>query len=379
MSANDAHQARQATYTLLQKWSRSPSPKLTAPLVNALADLYTAESRGKDAAAGETLAKLICTLVPKMSDADRVALAVRLAVFPAFSHDVIVRLAHDDLADVAVPVIERSEVLNDMDLYDIAGMLLPERTIAIARRHSLTADVTDALARLGDVDTMRTMTGNHGARFSSATFRLIAERAKTDPLLQTELAGRADVPHAIACVIAPFMPEALRSKVLPVDENLPSSLLESLTQITAKADYGRPTNADKRAAYELRGEIETSIITLDKAVGQIAASKKPGAVVALLAGLARLSERRIAAFLAHRDGARLATVCRGLGVSEQSYAGIIALRADHLGLDANHIKAETNYFSRLDLARAEQTLAGLQTADAAPKGTNRGPRRVAGA
>jgi len=76
----------------------------------------------------------------------REVLAQELKNRPDAPRDVVLALAHDLAATVAVPILEYSPLLGDADLVEIiANGQLQERLAAIAKRPSVSGDVADAI------------------------------------------------------------------------------------------------------------------------------------------------------------------------------------------------------------------------------------------
>src|SRR5262245_20876297 len=84
-------------------------------------------------------------LVADIEKSARVALAERLASIPNAPPKVIRKLAADDSIEVARPVLEQSEQLDNVSLVENAKAKSQEHLLAITRRKSLAETVTDVL------------------------------------------------------------------------------------------------------------------------------------------------------------------------------------------------------------------------------------------
>lgn len=110
---------------------------------------------------------------------------------------VIGRLSRDDDILIAGPVLEKSKVLSDGDLADVARSKSQAHLLAIAVRERLSESVTDILVDRGDRKVAHRVAGNQGARFSPQGFERISGRAEIDEELAEAVAGRPDLPQEL--------------------------------------------------------------------------------------------------------------------------------------------------------------------------------------
>jgi uncharacterized protein (DUF2336 family) len=81
------------------------------------------------------------------------------------------RLAFDDDATVAAPVLLKSAILAEADLAEIAASRGQGHLLAIAGRKALGEVLTDILLARGDSNVFRELANNGSARLSAAGFR----------------------------------------------------------------------------------------------------------------------------------------------------------------------------------------------------------------
>ena len=89
-----------------------------------------------------------------------------------FPHDIVMVLAKD-VPEVAVPIIEKSPVLTDVDLTDIVASMELDHQLAVARRKGLTGAVSEALAETEEQLVVETLTRNRGASIAPITYHKI--------------------------------------------------------------------------------------------------------------------------------------------------------------------------------------------------------------
>lgn len=150
---------------------------------------------------------VIGVLIEKAPDAALAELSAKLAPIGKAPTNVVACLAqHDDIA-VAAPVLEKSTVLTDQTLAEIAGTKSERHLAAIAARTQIGETVTDILVERSHSAVACDMTTNPGACFSALGFVKLINRAKTDKALAAAIAGRTDVPSELE----PFLKLALAS------------------------------------------------------------------------------------------------------------------------------------------------------------------------
>lgn len=124
----------------------------------------------------------------------RIELSERMADIGNAPRGVVRDLALDADINVAGPVLERSNRLQDDDLVEVARAKGQDHLLALSRRATLSERVTDILVDRGDQVVVRSVAGNEGARFSDRGFTQLMDRAREDESLQTVLRTRQDIP-----------------------------------------------------------------------------------------------------------------------------------------------------------------------------------------
>lgn len=165
-------------------------------ILRRMTSLFTDEAARLDETQVAAFDEVILRLSRDIETRARVELSERLADVANAPRQVVRRLAFDDAVEVAGPVLERSERLDEGDLVQIAKERGQGHLYALSRRATLSERVTDMIVIRGDETVVRSVAGNGGARFSGGGFSVLTERAKEDETLQTTLAKRRDVPPA---------------------------------------------------------------------------------------------------------------------------------------------------------------------------------------
>lgn len=151
----------------------------------------------------------------------RQALSETLKESPDLPHDVAKALA-GDVAEVALPVIEFSEVLTAEDLVEIIEGREEERQTAVARRRDVSAPVADALVDHGNERVVATLVANDGADIGEITFGRVLERFGDSDAVKTPLVQRTKLPVKIAEKLVTMVSASLRDHLVTHHELPPS-------------------------------------------------------------------------------------------------------------------------------------------------------------
>lgn len=123
-----------------------------------------------------------------------IELGQKLAATDGAPVNIIHRLSNDDDIAVAGLVLQRSNVLRDGDLVEVAKTKSQNHLLAIAGRARITVVVTDVLINRGNTAVIRKVTGNAGASLSDVSFCKLVDAANGDKQLAAIMAKRPDLP-----------------------------------------------------------------------------------------------------------------------------------------------------------------------------------------
>jgi uncharacterized protein (DUF2336 family) len=142
-----------------------------------------------------TFGEVIGRLSEEIELAARAQLASRMAQFGRAPTNIIHKLAFDDAIEVAGPVLTHSERLDSDILVANAETKGQPHLLAISKRKSLDAVVTDVLVVRGNQEVVNSVASNQGARFSGFGFLHMIKRAEGDSILAEQLGLRTDIPR----------------------------------------------------------------------------------------------------------------------------------------------------------------------------------------
>jgi len=161
-----------------------------------LADLFLVDAAAYSDDQVEVFDDVMCRLIDKADRRTLAELSNRLAHIHNAPVRVVATLARNlDLA-VAGPLLEKSNVLTDADLVEIADREKKDPTALslIAARVQLSEAVTDVLVRRGNVGLARKLIDRSDVPLSESSFARLVTSVENDKDLATAIAKREDLP-----------------------------------------------------------------------------------------------------------------------------------------------------------------------------------------
>ncbi len=170
----------------------------------------------------------------------REALAVNLKENPNVPHDVALTLA-GDVDQVALPVLQFSEILSDADLVQIVRSQGAAKQKAIAARPKVSAVVADAIVDGADKEAVVTLVSNEGAEITETSFEKVIDKFGEDEAVQAPMVKRSALPVTIVERLVHRVSENLREHLLTHHEMPPSIAADLILQARERATIGLST------------------------------------------------------------------------------------------------------------------------------------------
>ena len=164
----------------------------------------------------------------------RTALSESLKANPEIPHDVAVQLAHD-VEEVALPMIEFSEVLNDEDLAEIVQSQSADYQIAVAKRPIVSETVSEALANTRNEKVVATLVANEGAKIAERTMNRVLDDFGNSETVNKPLALRQELPITVAERLVALVSDNIRTHILTHHELTANSAADLVLQAREKA------------------------------------------------------------------------------------------------------------------------------------------------
>ncbi len=139
----------------------------------------------------------------------REALATNLKSAKTLPRGVAMALA-GDIDQVALPILEYSEVLSDEDLIALVRQSSESKNTAIARRSNLNESVAEALVDTNNVHVVETLVANESAALSEKVLDKVVERYGDNERIHAPLVQRPQLPLTVAERLVAKVSDALR-------------------------------------------------------------------------------------------------------------------------------------------------------------------------
>lgn len=202
-------------YTLtdedIQKLIKSPFEK-KIDITKKIADYY--QNGGFNQEQMLAAAQIFGTLVKDTEVKIRKTLAEAIKENPDIPKEIVLALAND-VQEVALPVLEFSEVLSDADLIEIVSSSADvEKLKSISRRKEVSEDVAGALIETKVDTVVGELLQNEGARLSEEGFERIVESFGDREDIMGAMIGREVLPVTVVENLAAKISETIYNKLL---------------------------------------------------------------------------------------------------------------------------------------------------------------------
>ena len=248
-------------------------------------------------------------------------LAERLASEPTAPRELITTLANDDI-EVAHPVLERSDVLQDEELIEIIHHRTLQHQLVIAMRRSVSENVSAALVETGNGDVIEKLLGNRDARISRATMEYVVEESKRIDRYQNPLLGRPDLSGELASRMYWWVSAALRTHILERFELDATTLDEAIARTVESAI---DDDVQEHKAVELARRLNAAKAIDSRLLIKSLRKGEVSLFEALFAELVELPAQLVRRFIFEPGGESLAIASRAVDIDKGDFASIFLL------------------------------------------------------
>ena len=321
-----------------------------AEALRRVTDLFLLQAEALDDEQRDLFDAVILRLAKAIEIGPRVALAERLAPVSCAPSGIVMFLAQDDIP-VARPILSLSPRLDDQSLLAVVVGRGSDHRRAICDRASLSTLVTDVLVAEGDARVHRALAGHEGARLSQAGMATLLHHARTDPDLQTLLAGRSDRPRLGARDLIEIARDFAGSRVA-------TSLAASHRPAPVVVEVGPVSEVAALTPAPPAELAPTQLATESDVAGLAEAGRLPDTVAALsvMTGLPGASVARV---FADRDSDLLIVIGKARGWSWRTVRALLTLRDPSL-TERHHFRVAAATYSALSTTTARRALQVLK-------------------
>jgi len=135
--------------------------------------------------------------------------------------------AMDDKIEVAAPVLKHSRVLTEETLLKVIQNKSQDHMMAVTGRPEISTVVSHALVERGNDAVVGALLANDNASIAPETFDIVGQRAETNPVLQSPMVGRRDVPLEMLNHMYHQVEAKVRREIMEKFSHVPAEEVES--------------------------------------------------------------------------------------------------------------------------------------------------------
>ncbi len=213
-----------------------------AEILKAVTDLFVLGSGKFSEDQVELFDNVMAKLMENIERAARAQFGSRISTLPDAPRNVVRVLASDPAIEVAGPVLQHSERLDQDALVENAKTQSQAHLLAISGRKFLLEAVTDILVDRGNQAVVSSTAKNGGARFSDFGFSILVTKAHDDGDLALCVWSRPDIPRQNLIKLFVDASEAVKNQLVEADprraELIKSMVGRAADTIQSKARAG---------------------------------------------------------------------------------------------------------------------------------------------
>jgi uncharacterized protein (DUF2336 family) len=281
----------------------------------------------------------------------RALLAVRLAPIENAPPRIIRALAFDDEIDVAGPVLEQSERLDEAALVENARKKGQEHLLAISRRRVLSEPITDVLVERGDQQVVLSTAENRGAKFSGGGLATLVRRSEGDDRLATCVGSRPEIPPHLLLALLLKASRSVRLKLEAAHPSARRAVREVVAEVTSGMAGGPPSPAVARAyveALDRRGRLE------DKKLEALAKVGRCEEITTALAVLSSLPLDFVKQSMKQESADMILIIAKAIALPWTTVKSILCARAGGRPISAGEIAQCLASYERLEVTTAHE-------------------------
>jgi len=321
----------------------------------------------------DVMARLVSTIEAKA----RAILAQRLAPIANAPTGVVHILAFDDEIEVAQPVLQHSERLQDQALLANATSKSQRHLFAISQRRQLSEAVTDILVQRGDREVVHSVAQNTGARFSETGFQTLVTRAANDDDLATFVGKRTDIPRRHFLVLLEKASATVRERLTAENPRASTTIKGVVAEVASGIREGtRKASPDFAAAQEAVEQLHRLRRIGEAEVLQYARERKFEETAIALSILCDTPIDVVERALLDPGAEIVLILAKVAELSTTTTKAILLLRAADRGMSAKDLDQALASFNRLQPETARRVLSFFRARAKKPQGPTVAPAAV---
>jgi uncharacterized protein (DUF2336 family) len=337
-----------------------------AEILRHVTDLFVDQHPQYSQAEIEVFDEVISLLALEIETSAKVLLASRLAPIPNAPTNIIRKLAAEDTIEVAWPVLAHSPRLDEATLVELACTKSQQHLLAIARRKTLPANVTDVLIARGERPVLAGLSSNTGAAFSDDGYATLAEKINGDQDLIVRLGTRADIPRPIFLKLMSRASDLARAKLRAAHPDKAAAVDAAVAESTERLQTGTRQESPRfTAAQDSVEALHDSGRLRDTDVEGFAKAKHFERTVVALALLCDLDIGMVERAMMHEQAETILVFVKAAGLSWGTARAVLLMRAGEAGISASDLDQNLASFERLKPATAQELVRFYRLKEAA--------------
>lgn len=322
----------------------------------------------------ELVADVLINLMRQAEKDLCLALSEKLSVMDAVPLRLALHIASESI-DIAKPMLQKSEVFNDLDLIYIIKSKTPEYWQAIATREHLGNDVINTLADTNDIDTALNLVENENITLTDHAVSIMVDLAQKHDKIATPLIHRDEVTADIVKTLYKSVGVALKDHIrrefdvkdTPVMEAIDETIVEftsaadtSIARADLPDDKNLPQKSHMEIAenYDARGSLSLQMTLETLKRGQYQS------FVAQFSVYMKLTPKAVNEVLLQESGQGLAIICKAEGIQRNDFVSIylLASRLRSKGgmVDTKNLGRASQYYDVIDHQMASDIMSNAQ-------------------
>lgn len=303
--------------------SNGPSNNAREELIGIFADLLELQLKPSET---EMITDVLIGIITQAEIDLRAALSERLAAQDDVPLRMVLHLANDEI-DVALPLLEKSKILSDMDLVYIVKSKKADHARAIAKRPKMTEILINALVDTEDLLTAISLARNTNITITNYAIDKLTDMAKISNELAEPLIDRKDIPQEMIASLYHHVGQALKDsldKKFGVQKT--AAAKETIDDILFEMENGFYTDFLPDVAMMIRADsmMVKRLINPEVMIDNLRRGQT-SFFVALFSVYCGLEAQTVVNILKQKSGQGLAIACRAVGMMKPEFINIFLL------------------------------------------------------
>lgn len=329
-------------------------------LASKLADVFLSDDVVLSMREEELVNELIDQLIKTNNAAVRAQLVQRFAKSARMPHKMAVAFACDSI-DLAGDILRTSMALDDNDLIMVVQTQSIDHAKAVAERQSIAEAVADALVVTGNVEVMKAVAQNLGAKLSFRAMEVLTHAARFAAELREVTMNRQEMTVDGASKLYWWVSQDLRRAALKrfaiSSGQLDESLAKTIDELLSYHSLDKSNDEVMGQVAEWLSERQAISIRI---LPQILRLGHFRLFNILVARLSNLTVSLVDTIVSESGGRGLAVLCRAVGIDKPGFVSIFLLargaRADEQIVHPRELSFALAAFDRMTPSLAQDML-----------------------